>query len=443
MSDASPISDLTIGGRLDYKEVVRFNFIGAYDPAYPRSAVFRKGLARIGADVVECRTGAHFKFWARYPLLFLDAAKRGLLRTGADSRSGCFFVPEFCAKDVPLAKLLSVLTARPVIFDPLAARYETKIVDWGWRREDTPAAWWNFRIDAAAFRLANLILADTAAHKTYYCATYGLDPAKVEVLPLGYDDDIFRPSLPDSEQNESGPPGSFPRGKPNDRAISSPYRQQAESSPRDSRDARPRKEGEILSRGASVGFQVLFFGSFLPLHGADVVVEAARLVAAADPSIRFRFIGEGRTFPEVRAAAAAAGLTNVEFSGRLPLRELPAAIASSDLCLGIFGRTEKARRVVPHKIYQAMGMGRTVVTARTPAIEEFFTSGKNIILCDEPYAESLARAVLDLARDAALRDRLARSGLDLVRREFTPEAVARRLAKIVTDRFGIARPPRI
>jgi glycosyltransferase involved in cell wall biosynthesis len=90
-----------------------------------------------------------------------------------------------------------------------------------------------------------------------------------------------------------------------------------------------------------------------------------------------------------------------------------------------------------------MGMGRTVVTARTPAVEEFFTSGKNIILCDEPYAESLARAVLDLARDAALRDRLARSGLDLVRREFTPEAVARRLAKIVAERFGIARPPRI
>jgi len=443
MSDASPISDLTITGRLDYKEAVRFNFIGAYDPAYPRSAVIRKGLTRIGAEVVECRAGAHLKFWARYPLLFLEAAKKGFLRTGADSRSGCFFVPEFCAKDVPLAKLLSVLTARPLIFDPLAARYETKIVDWGWRREDTPAAWWNFRIDAAAFRLADLILADTAAHKAYYCAIYGLDPAKVEVLPLGYDDDYFRPDVSNSRPNETDPPGSFPGETPDALASSSPQRQQSDSLPWNSRDVRPRKESEIPARGISAGFQVLFFGSFLPLHGAEVVVEAALLVAAADPSIRFRFIGEGRTFPEVRAAAAAAGLTNVEFSGRLPLRELPAAIASADLCLGIFGRTEKARRVVPHKIYQAMGMGRAVVTARTPAVEEFFTSGKNIILCDEPYAESLARVVLDLARDAALRDRLARSGLDLVRRELTPEAVARRLAKIVADRFGIARPPRI
>jgi len=436
-----PILDLTITGRLDYKEAVRFNFIGAYDPAYPRSAVLCKGLVRIGVEVVECRAGANFKFWARYPLLFLDAAKRGLLRTGADSRSGCFFVPEFCAKDVPLAKLLSVLTARPLIFDPLAARYETKIVDWGWRRGDTPAAWWNFRIDAAAFRLADLILADTAAHKAYYCATYGLDPAKVEVLPLGYDDKYFRPNVPNARPNESDPPESFPGETPDVFASSFPQRHQSDSSPWNSTDVRPREESKIPARGASAGFQVLFFGSFLPLHGTEVVVEAARLVAASDPSIRFRFIGEGRTFPQVRAAAAY--LANVEFSGRLPLRELPRAVAAADLCLGIFGRTEKARRVVPHKIYQAMGMGRAVVTARTPAVEEFFVHGENIILCDEPYAESLARAVLDLARGAALRDRIARSGLDLVRREFTPEAVARRLAKIVADRFGIAMPPRI
>lgn len=371
---------------------MRFEFFGGYFSDYPRGAVLRKGLARIGAEVVECRAGAKAKSWARYPLLFVEALKRGLFRPGGASAGRCLFVPEFCAKDVPAARLVSLLTSRPLVFDPLAARYETKILDWGWRRRDAPSAWWNFQIDAAAFRLADLILADTAAHKRYYCEAYGLDPARVEVLPLGYDDDIFRPDL----------------------------------------TVAPR-------RNSADGLQVLFFGSFLPLHGAEIAAAAARLVEAADPSIRFRFIGEGRTLAATRSAAG--GAANVSFTGRLSLTALAAAVAEADICLGIFGRTEKARRVVPHKIYQAMGLGRPVVTARTPAVEEFFADGENIVFCAEPSAEAVASAVLGLARDPARRERIARAGYELVRRDFTPEAVARRLVRISADRFGLAFSP--
>jgi len=374
---------------------VRFEFFGGYFPDYPRGAVLRKGLIRIGAEVVECRAGAGLKSWARHPLLFLDALKRGVLRPGGASTGRCLFVPEFCAKDVPPAKLLAALTARPLIFDPLAARYETKIVDWGWRREDSPGAWWNFQIDRTSFALADLVLADTSAHKQYYCETYGLAPAKVEVLPLGYDDDTFSPPVTAESL--------FPPAR------------------------------------SKNGFQVLFFGSFLPLHGAEVIVEAARLVENRDHSIRFRMIGEGRTFAATRAAAA--GASNLEFSGRLPIQELARAVAEADLCLGIFGRTEKARRVVPHKIFQAMGMGKAVVTMRAPAVEEFFTQGENIAFCDEPLAETLAQAVLRLSRDRGLRDRIARAGQDLIRRDFTPEAVARRLVGIAAARFGMAFSP--
>jgi glycosyltransferase involved in cell wall biosynthesis len=366
---------------VDYNNPVRFTFFGAYDPAYPRNAVLRTGLARLGAEVAECRSQGSLKAWARYPLL----AARFALREG---RRSVLFVPEFAQKDVPLAKLLGLLTARPLVFDPLAARFETKIVDWGWRRTDTPAAWWNFKIDAAAFRLADLVLADTAAHREYYCRTYRLDAAKVAVVPLGYDDALFRPT-----------------------------------------------PAPVRSDGA---FTVLFFGSFLPLHGVEVVVEAARLVAAEDPAVRFRIVGDGRTFPEVRAAAKARGSANIEFAGRVPLRDLPGETAAADICLGIFGRTEKARRVVPHKVIQSLGAGRPVITARTPAVEEFFRGGEELVLCDEPLAEALARSVLELKRDPARRERLARAGHEAVRRGHSPEAVARHLIAAVLGRFGEA-----
>jgi glycosyltransferase involved in cell wall biosynthesis len=359
---------------------MHFTFFGGYDPAYPRNAVIRKGLRKNGADVRECRVSPGFKFWARYPQL---AAR---FRRGTD----ILFVPEFCQKDVPAAAFLARLTAKKVIFDPLAARFETKIVDWGWKPADSPAAWWNRRIDRTAFGLADLVLADTASHKDYYCAEYNLAPSKVEVLPVGYDDELYRPAA----EGPGRPAGDRPDGS----------------------------------------FEVLFYGSFLPLHGAEVIAESARAVAAADPSIRFTFIGSGRTLESTKAAAA--GLANVVFIERLPEAELRARLAEADLCLGIFGRTEKARRVVPNKIYQCLGMGKAVITARTPAVEEFFRDGADIRLCDEPFPETLAAAVLEMKRDPDLRGRLARAGRALVADRYSSTAIGRRLIEIATARFG-------
>jgi glycosyltransferase involved in cell wall biosynthesis len=185
---------------------------------------------------------------------------------------------------------------------------------------------------------------------------------------------------------------------------------------------------------------VLFFGSFLPLHGAEIVAGAARLLQDSDPPIRIRLIGEGRTLAATKRAAA--GATNVTFTGRLPLAALARAVEAADICLGIFGPTEKARRVVPHKIYQAMGLGRPVVTLRTPAVEEFFTHDDDIVFVEEASPDALARTVLALAQDAERRERIGRAGYALVRRDFTPEAVALRLVEIARKRFGMAFSPK-
>lgn len=388
-----------------------FTFLGAYDPDYPRNSVIRKGLRQLGAPPAECRASRKLKFWARYPILFLRLLLKVPRRpkpamaapSGPSADPRIVFVPEFGQKDVPLAWFWGLLTASKVVFDPLAARYETKIVDWKRKPADSPSAWWNRQIDRAAFAGADLILADTAAHKAYYCRMYGLDPAKVEVLPLGYDDDIFRP-----------------------RAGNAPERSAEARSP---------------ESGAPATFEVLFTGSFLPLHGTDVIIEAARIVAGRDPSVRFTLIGSGQTREAARRLVAGYGLRNVEFAEWRSLEDLPSRIAAADVSLGIFGRTEKARRVVPHKLIQALGMGKAAVTARTPAAEEFFVHREHVMFCDEPLAESLAVAVLELKSDAALRERLARKGQALVAENFSARAVALRLVEIVDRHFGKSRRP--
>jgi glycosyltransferase involved in cell wall biosynthesis len=369
-------------------------FLGGYDSGYPRNAVLRRGLRLAGASVSECHVRPGYKFWLRYPLLasrWITTASRAS-RSTAENSPRYVFVPEFCQKDVPLARFLAALGSRRVIFDPLASRFETKIIDWRWRPPGSLAAWWNKLIDRWAFRMSDLILADTRAHRDYYVDFFGLSPDKFAVVPVGFDDQVFSRTL---AQIARAPK---PEGSP---------------------------------------FTVLFFGSFLPLHGVEFIVEAARRVWEKDKTIRFLLIGGGRTFPSVRARAAELGLGNVDFEGWQTQRALAETVAArADICLGIFGRTEKADRVIPHKVFQSIALCKAVVTSRTPAVEEFFEHGRNIFLCDKTRPESLAEAILALKNDPGLRESIARKGYELAWEKFHPAALGAALTCILEQRFS-------
>lgn len=358
---------------------MRLCFFGAYEPFYPRHNVIRKGLIKNKIRVNQCWLPPSYKFWLRYPLL--------LLRSPFSCRQHDFlFVPEFRQKDVPLAKILSLLYSSKVVFDPLASRYETKITDWQRKPEGSWQAHWNFIIDYWSFRLSDLILADTQTHKEYYCKKYDVSPHKIAVLPVGYDDEIFKP------------------------------------------------EPKIGSKDT---FTILFYGSFLPLHGVEVIIKAAEIIAKEDPSIQFRFIGSGQTLPKAKSLALEMGLSNIAFEGWICMEELPQLIASADICLGIFGKTEKAQRVVPHKIYQAMGMKKPIIAAQTPATEEFFSHGTNIFLCPEPFSDSLAQAILELKQDEALREKIAEQGYRLVKEKYSTFPLGQTLQKILKKHFRL------
>ncbi len=358
---------------------MRLCFFGAGDPSYPRQAVIKKGLSLNGVEVSQCWIAQKYKFWSRYPLLFFRWLR-------FCRKIDFFLVPEFCQKDVPLAKILSTLISKKIIFDPLASRYETKISDWKRKPAHSLSAWWNFEIDRWAFKLADLVLADTHAHKNYYCQKYKLSPNKVEVLPVGFDDSLYKPFS---------------------------------SQPQEKRDR----------------FTVLFYGSFLPLHGVEVIIQAADIVFKEDRFLKFKLVGSGQTLNKIRTLSSRLGLRNVYFEGWLPQEELVQRIDSADICLGIFGETEKARRVVPHKIFQSMAMKKAVITSRTPAVEEFFTHRENIFLLPEPRPELLAKAILELKKDKLLREKIALEGYELVRQKFSPQAIGRVFLEIIRRNF--------
>jgi glycosyltransferase involved in cell wall biosynthesis len=85
-------------------------------------------------------------------------------------------------------------------------------------------------------------------------------------------------------------------------------------------------------------------------------------------------------------------------------------IAKADVCLGIFGRTEKASRVIPYKVYEALAMKKPVITGDSPAAREILHDQVHVLLSPMGEPEALAQRILRLREDPELRRRIAEEG---------------------------------
>jgi glycosyltransferase involved in cell wall biosynthesis len=290
------------------------------------------------------------------------------------------FVPEFRHKDIPLARLIATLSGSRLVFDPLVSRYETRVLDRGDVRAGSMQAWHNRNLDRMAFSLPDLLIADTDQHSSFYSDLFSVDSRRIKVLPVGFDEEVFRHA---------------------------PWRQR----------------GELL--------EVLFYGSFLPLHGIETIIDAAARLRGE--RVRFTLLGGGQTLGAAREQVVSKGIENIRFIPEIPTVDLAKAISDYDVVLGIFGRTPKASMVVPNKIYQALAVGRPVITADTPALREFLTPGEHLMSVPAGEGDALAAAITSLQRDEAMSQQLAERGGALIRERFNSREIAKRLSRILQE----------
>jgi glycosyltransferase involved in cell wall biosynthesis len=105
----------------------------------------------------------------------------------------------------------------------------------------------------------------------------------------------------------------------------------------------------------------------------------------------------------------------------VPAAGLPALVAAHDVCLGIFGTGEKAKRVVPNKVFQGAAAGCAIITSDTAPQRRVL--GDAAILVPPGDPEALAEALLRLSRDREEVLALRKAARHLAQQRFTPEHV--------------------
>lgn len=138
--------------------------------------------------------------------------------------------------------------------------------------------------------------------------------------------------------------------------------------------------------------KVVFFGLYTPLQGTTVIAEA---ILRVQGDIRVTLIGTGQDHGQViELLRGVDGVDHVEWVDH---RILPRMVAEHDVCLGIFGTTAKAQRVVPNKVFQGMAAGCAVITSDTPPQRRLLGDAAVFVSAGDPRA--LARELDRLAAD--------------------------------------------
>lgn len=349
------------------KEMPKVCFFGIYDPHYSRNRILIRGFEENGYEVVHCRVN---------PREHKGVSKfSSLMREYSYIRKNTFDLVIVAFPGHTVVWLARILFGRRIIFDVFVSLYNSNVSDRKLYSGYSISGVKDWILDWHSAFLSKKILLDTNAHIDYFSKTFFINKNKFVRVFVGSDDTLFYPIEKEKSNNK---------------------------------------------------FTVHFHGTYIPLQGIEYIIEAANILKEHG-DIVFNMIGNGQEYDKIRKLAHKLNINNINFIDNVGGKFLVKWMAEADICLGIFGNTNKASMVIPNKVFEALASKKPIITMKSKAIKELALDGQNILLCDSGDPRDIADKILLLKRDMAMRNRIAEQGYQLFTKELTPSILVRRL----------------
>ncbi|MDF1497613.1 MAG: glycosyltransferase [Patescibacteria group bacterium] len=263
--------------------------------------------------------------------------------------------------------------------------YDTAVIDRGLISKYNPKAWKLWILDWLSILLGDIIVTDTKNHADYWMSwplISLLKKNKIKPLYLGVNDRLIFPISNDVKLKENK------------------------------------------------DFLVHFHGTYIPLQGVHVIIEAIKIAHSKISDIKWRLIGTGQTYSKITSLIQQYGLRDkIELIDRVPYEQLNILINDSTIVLGIFGETEKTNRVIPNKVYEGLAAKKIVITKDTPAIKEIFNNNELVCIANNP--KDLADAIIKIYDNTAAYDAIKENGYQKIINNYTPGNIAENLLKML------------
>lgn len=344
-------------------------FFGIYDPLYARNRVLIHGFKENNWEVLECRVDTKiYKGLSRYIQL---------IKLSRKIKSDIILVAFPGHTIVCLARIL--FFNRKIYFDAFLSRFDSNVYDRKAYGPFTLRGILDWLLDWNSCVLASKIFLDTNEHIDYFSKTFFLNKKKMIRVPISADIRNFYPRLSENHSNK---------------------------------------------------FIIHFHGMFIPLQGIEYIIQAADILRVYDDII-FNIIGSGQKFQEISKMIYDRKLSNVFLLGMKSYLEIPEYISKADICLGIFGDTQKTKRVIPNKVYEYIAMKKAVITADTPAIRELFENERDMLLCACADGTDLANVIIRLKNNEILRSTLVQNSYENFIQRLQPRIIVSDLINFI------------
>ncbi|MCA9081319.1 MAG: glycosyltransferase family 4 protein [Planctomycetaceae bacterium] len=162
------------------------------------------------------------------------------------------------------------------------------------------------------------------------------------------------------------------------------------------------------------------------LKGHEFILAIAPQVIAANPRVKFLFVGDGLLRTQIEQQIANLGLTeHFRFTGLVPPTQIPELMGAMDIVVHA-SQWEGLARVLP----QGLIAGKPVVAYDVGGAREVVIPGETGFLLPRNDTADLAAALITLADDPALRSRFGSTGRERFADQFRHEFMTQRIREV-------------
>jgi glycosyltransferase involved in cell wall biosynthesis len=179
---------------------------------------------------------------------------------------------------------------------------------------------------------------------------------------------------------------------------------------------------------------LLYIGTLADWQGLDIVIKALPKILE-QRAVRLHIVGRGRSRQRKILAKQIRKLgieEHVVVQPAVPHHEIPALIASADICVAPLGLNDRnvTQGACPIKVLEYMAAGRPLLASNMPIVRELVREDMDALLFSPSDPEDLARQVLALLNDFELSKRLATSAAERALTKFTWHESQKKLIKV-------------
>jgi len=279
-----------------------------------------------------------------------------------------------------------ITKGKPLIFDALMSPYAALKYENKSGRIGKMIASFVRVLESHALKQSDVVLTDTRLHQVFYKKEFAVAENKIFALPVGAQE---------------------PSGK------------------------------ETLCKSHPNDFIVLFYGSFLPLHGVDIIVQAAGLLR--EYPIQFQFIGgKGKQVARLHDLCKTHQVTQYQHRLWVPFEQLiKQEIPQANLCLGgPFGNTPQAQRVITTKTSQCLALGKPTIVGKINE-EIGFKDKVNCLLVEQGNPEALADSIRWCFENAHALTEIGKKGQALYQDQLSVAVIAKQLEAIIKQALAM------